>query len=315
MTYALDGKIVFHASRNRKEFEVYRFSEFTIESSWRKLTDTAEIVLPRKTADYNRFALQDIFKGGDPVSILAGYDGESYEEFSGYIAQIEPGIPLTMRLEDEMYHLKRYIVSISKKNCGLKELLIACADGREVDCNDTNLGTVRYDSVYASVVLEDLKKQGIYCFFRNKVLTAMKVCDSNAELVSVMIERTADESLKQKNVEKVHVKVISHRKFGKNLKYECGEKGGVSISLEQNGLNQYEIEVIAKDAYKKAKTPGLDGEVTLFGVPRVKHGMRMALNSVMYPELKGTYYINAVKKTMNKSDGFKQIATLGDKAS
>lgn len=313
-TFALSGKIAFAESNGRPAFEINRFCEFETDSSWKNLTSTATVVLPRKTADFNRYAIKEVFQEGNPVSIFAGYNNEDYEEFAGYISKIEPGIPIVLRLEDEMYALKRKTISVSNLNISLRELLTICADGREVDCDDTKIGKVFYDSVYASQILDDLKKQDIHCFFRGKVLTAMKVCDSNAELVQILLERTAGENLKDKSIEKVLVKVVSHRKFGKNLKFEYGEEGGTTIKFEQNGLTQAEIEVIAKSAYARAKTPGLEGEITLWGVPRITHGMRIELDSTMYPERKGVFYVNAVKKRLSKEVGFKQIVTLGDTA-
>ena len=70
----------------------------------------------------------------------------------------------------------------------------------------------------------------------------------------------------------------------------------------------------AQRLYELSKRPGLDGDVTLWGIPRVQHGCRMKLKSVLYPEKNGTYYIDAVTKTFAK-EGYRQVCKLGLKAS
>jgi len=61
--------------------------------------------------------------------------------------------------------------------------------------------------------------------------------------------------------------------------------------------------------------PGLDGEITLWGIPRLEHGMIADLYSNIYPEKNGAYYIDSVKKTVSPTGGYRQVAKLGNKTS
>jgi len=316
-TLAMYGEIVFPAYNGRSAFKVRRISSVKIETSWKSLTDTAEIVLPRKVRDYDRNKIGEIFRVGDPVQIYLGYNGTLTLEFSGYISKAPAGVPLTISCEDEMYRLKRTSVSLSKKNCTLKELLQAVAPGYTIACDETKLlGLVRYVKQPGTQIFEDLKKQGIYCWFEGTTLHAFNASKNNVDPVPMLLEKTAAESLKQKAVEEVYVVIKLLRKAKKALKVEYGEKyGGKHLTREYAGLTLTESEMLseAKKIYQQAKQPGLDGDVTLFGIPRVTHGMRIKLKSTYYPEKDGMYYIDAVTKTFD-NQGYRQQCKLGDKA-
>lgn len=317
MAYTLFGEIRFPSNNNRQGFKIRRFSAVKIETSWQSLTDTAEITLPRKTKDFNRFLVTDWFREGDPVEIWLGCNDQFTLEFSGYVARVPVGIPLVFSLEDEMYQLKRKTISVSLQNCSLKKLLATIAPGYEIQCDETKmLGTVRFSNMAASAILDELKKTGIHSWFEGKVLYAASIAKSNTPSVNVIIEKCAAENLKQKVVEATRVTISLLRKKGKKLKIEFGDKGaGKTIHRTICGVNLSEEEMIkeAQKIYHAAKTPGLDGDVTLFGSPRVQHGMRMKLCSWLYPEKNGTYYVDAVTKTFDRG-GYRQVCKLGDKA-
>ncbi|MCT4590515.1 MAG: hypothetical protein N4A71_21995 [Carboxylicivirga sp.] len=316
-TYAQYGEIVFPTHEGRQGFRIRRFSECTIESSWQSLTDTAEIITPRKVKDFNRMKVSEWFREGDPVEIWLGYDGNLELEFSGYVSKVPAGIPLVISCEDEMYKLKRQTVSVSKQNCTLKELLKAIAPGYKVVCNDGQLlGNVRYSNMASSQILEELKKQGIHSWFIGKELHAFSKSKSELNPVDILLESTPSNNLKQKAIEDTMVVISLIRKKGKKLKVEFGDKGaGKRLTKELSGIDISEAEMRreAEKIYNEAKQPGLDGDVTLFGVPRVQHGMKMNLNSVLYPEKDGLYYIDAVTKTYMPGE-YRQSCKLGDMA-
>ena len=316
-TYALYGELFFPAHKGRQEFKIRRFNQVTIDSSWKSLTDTAEITIPRKVKDFDRMNVSEWFREGDPIEIWLGYDGNLSLEFQGYINKVPAGIPLVISCEDEMYQLKRSTVSVSKENCSLKELLQAVAPGYVIVCDESKvMGKVRYSNMPASKILEDLTKSGINCWFEGKELHAFGASKSDADPVEILLEKTAGESIKQKAIEATMVVISLLRKVGKKLKVEFGDKGaGKRITRELSGITLTKTEMLneAKQIYNEAKQPGLDGDITLFGIPRVQHGMRVKLRSVLYPEKDGLYYIDSVTKTFSE-EGYRQQCKLGDKA-
>lgn len=319
MTYAIYGEIEFPAVRNRANILIRRFSSIKIVSSWKNLTDTAEFILPRRVRDFDRFAVSDYFQDGDPVIIRFGYNGELHTEFEGYLSQISTYVPVVFTCEDEMYKLKRKSVSISRESCTLKQLLNAIAPEYEVNCDDMPVGSVRYDNKLVTEIFDDLKqKMNIYVYFRGKVLTAGITAIDEDKRVNVIIERQANDSLKDKPIGKIWVRVESaqsysgRRKGKKKLVAVKGEKGGNTITIKQPNLTQVEIDKIAGNLYTKSKRPGLDGDLTLFGLPRIEHGMIVNIKSILYPERDGSYYVDSVEKTVSK-DGIRQVGKLGDK--
>ena len=313
MTFAFYGEIEFPASRTRGKVTIRRFSKVKIETSWKKLTDTATIVLPRKVKDFDRYKVNDIFQAGDPVIIRLGYDGDLFDEFTGYIFKVTTGVPIEITLEDEMYMLKRETVSISKASCSLKELINEIAPGYTVQCDDSAIGSVRYSKKLVSEILDDLKsKMGLYTYFRGKTLVCGRTSIDGGQRVKVSLEKQAQETLKERNVEQVYVRLESLQKNGKMLKGDKGEKKGNTITIKQPNLTKVEIERVVNDAYDKATKPGLSGDLTLFGVPRVQHGMIVDLSSILYPEKDGAYYIDSVIKEVDTKT-YRQVAKLGDK--
>jgi len=58
----------------------------------------------------------------------------------------------------------------------------------------------------------------------------------------------------------------------------------------------------------------MDGDINLFGIPIIKHGMKIKLLSILYPEKDGIYYVDAVTKSLERDSGIRQKCKLGDKA-
>jgi hypothetical protein len=321
MTLAMAAHITFPEVRGRSEINIYRVSSVQIESSWKEFTDRAEIVLPRNVRITNAKKYSDIFNTGDPVIIRIGHGaGELPVEFTGYLSDISEGVPVTLRCEDEMYRLKRGNISIVSKGIKLKELLKKAAPGYEIDCSDVQLGAVRYANVAPIKVLEDIKKEtGLYSYFNDKTLRCGVVYGDQSDVppVNVLLERNAvSESLNKKApTDEVRIKAISILKNGKKISVEVGLTGGTSVQRTYIGITvKAELEKRAKDDLEKYKAQGFDGSITLFGIPRVQHGMKVNLKSEFYKNMEGTFYIEKVVKKFSDG-GYRQEVTLGDKAS
>ena len=316
MTVACSCLVRFPAAHGRQEISLRRIMSFDLETGFKMLTGIAEIKFPRNMRNFDKQKVNEIFQKGDSVIISAGYNGDEYEEFSGYILQVSTGFPIVIKCEDEMYNLKRITVSVSKRSCTLKELLSEIAPDYTVQCDDAPIGSVRYSNKLVSEVLDDLKsKMGFYTYFRGKTLVCGRTSIDGGKHVKINLDLQASETLKEKSIEKVYVKVESLQKNGKMLKYSKGEKNSNGIIIKQPNLTLVEIQRIAETTYTNAMKPGLDGEVTLWGIPRLEHGMIADLYSNLYPEKNGSYYIDSVKKKSSPTGGYRQVAKLGNKTS
>ena len=198
----------------------------------------------------------------------------------------------------------------------MKELLNAIAPGYKILCDDTQIGKVRYSKFLVSEVLDDIKQRmGFYTYLRGKTLVCGRTSIDGGKHQQIVIEKQATDTLKEKSIEKVYVRMESLQKNGKMLKFDMGEKNSNNIVLKQPNLTLIEIKKIVQATYEQALKPGLDGELTLFGIPRLEHGMIADLVSVLYPEKNGSYYVDSVKKTVTVGGGYRQVAKLGNKTS
>lgn len=141
MPYRVQFKCIFVQTPStqwptRNKTLIYDFaSDFTAESTWRTLTDTAELTLPKNVyiTDQNGKSLTlggtnvnlgspavngiPVFLRGDAVTIQWGYiyyDNQGnelnpmFEVFKGFIAGVGAKKPFVLKLEDNMYQLKQH---------------------------------------------------------------------------------------------------------------------------------------------------------------------------------------------------------------
>jgi len=102
-----------------------------IKSSFKTLTDTAELVIPRvdnwliydeynvnnkSLYDPQAFDNEQIFSSGNIVRVFLGYDFQDKLMFHGYVSKVSNTSPLTLKLEDGMYLLKQKVVNGIYKN-------------------------------------------------------------------------------------------------------------------------------------------------------------------------------------------------------
>lgn len=293
-----------------------------IESSWKMLTDTAEIILPRKLRDFDKKKIEDLFQEGDEVVIELGYNNQLYTEFKGYINKVAKGVPVRILCEDEMYKLKRKNVSVSFKNAKLNDILKAIVPEYKLDTyGDTRIGKVRYSNVTAAQVLEDIqKKVGLYSYFTpDKVLHVGKVYgdDVNIKPVTIYLERNAvaeELEYEKRDNEKIKVKAVSITKGGKKIEVSVGDDGGSVKRLNYPGLvTKIELEQAAKKDYERLRKERLSGNITLFGIPRVQHGMVVDFKSDLYQDRTGRYYIDKVTKDFKDDATYRQVLEMGNK--
>ena len=321
-TYALTGEIIFPAHKGRKRLLMRHFSECKIERSWQSLTATAEITLPRNVRLTSGKALAELFHEGDPVEIWLGYDGNLFCEFTGYIKNVPAGIPLIISCEDEMYNLKRKTVSVSVQNTSIRKLIELIVPETEVVCDETEIeGSFRFSNQTQAQCLEELQKQGIYSRFEaGKLYASLSNVRTDSATHTIVIEKTAGEGLKQKEIQTTKAIVELIRPKGKKLKIEFGDENAQVIhkrTYSGLSMNESEMRALAERIYKLAKQPGLDGDITLFGLPRVLVGDKLKLQSIFYEkaaEYNGTSYcIDAVTKTFSVQ-GYRQVCKLGLRA-
>ena len=318
----MNAKVVFKATESHPEFYIRRISEVEIESSWKMICSTAQVVLPRNIKDFNQNKVKDWFKRGDKVEIYLcyGLDEDLILEFSGYITQVSADYPITIKLEDEMWRLKQIPVNFSSKNEKLKSFVQKYVTDYPILIDaEVPLGAINIKNKTLGEVFKKFQEDlSLYPFIRNgKLVVAKPYSDVTDKIPVFDLEKNCvSNDLNYLSKEERTVKVIAESvqnfaKTKKKLKFELGDpdpKTTINKTLSVTTLNDLQAEV--RRIYDLYKKEGFDGSFTTFGTPSVQHGQKVKITSSLYNDREGVYYIDSIKKKFSR-DGYRQEIELG----
>ena len=318
----MNAKVVFKATESHPEFYIRRISEVEIESSWKMICSTAQMVLPRNIKDFNQNKVKDWFKRGDKVEIYLcyGLDEDLILEFSGYITQVSADYPITIKLEDEMWRLKQIPVNFSSKNEKLKSFVQKYVTDYPILIDaEVPLGAINIKNKTLGEVFKKFQEDlSLYPFIRNgKLVVAKPYSDVSDKIPVFDLEKNCvSNDLNYLSKEERTVKVIAESvqnfaKTKKKLKFELGDpdpKTTINKTLSVTTLNDLQAEV--RRIYDLYKKEGFDGSFTTFGTPSVQHGQKVKITSSLYNDREGIYYIDSIKKKFSR-DGYRQEIELG----
>lgn len=319
-------KITIESADNQSKKVFEAASEIDIEKTWRKFTDTAIVKMPKGVfyqvgnTMFPIESIKELFKTGDLIKIELGYNRELKTEFEGYIARIQPTIPVEFHCEDEMYKMKRNNVSIHIEDATVKQILQAAAPGYEVECADEIYGDFSMSETTSAKVFDELKKKaGLYTFFRGKrLICGLQYSDDKLPTAIPQFEfgrNIIDNSLEYISPEDCKLKIYgkSIQRDGSVISYDKGDEGGDIIRYNHKFITKKDLKSIIDKQYDTAKTKGgYAGTVTSFGFPVVEHGQTIrVLDPGIYEKRDSEHYIDEVKIEVSVSGGYRRISTVG----
>lgn len=190
-----------------------KFYEFTyvknveINSSYKSLTDTATIVMPKKVytdtkgfdqslfknANGEEKTIHDFFKIENYIEIFLGYDGDYKPAFRGYITGVQSDVTATISCEDAMYAFKKVKAVKDDDVQNSKDTLNAVATNPttnvdsfnpktffekrmkelkfpfKINALDEELGNIMINRSHSlAQVFEMLKDKGIFTYFKTE---------------------------------------------------------------------------------------------------------------------------------------------------
>lgn len=327
MTYAMATKITFPAFNGRRELVIRKVSEVHTSTTYKQLVQTGEIVLPRNIKFFdndtqlNKSDIRKIFRAGDPVIIEMGYgtDENLVKEFEGYVGYISADVPIKIKLEDEMWNLKKIKVNYSSANVTLSKLLADICPNYKIDALEgVSLGAVRFANTTVHKVLEKLTQDPwhLYSYFDGKTLVSGKYYsdDTSLQPASFVLEKMPENNLVYKSNE-VPLKITGKSILpdGKKLEASVGEDGGDIMTLSYYNIPTVkELETKIQIDYDRRKAGGYSGSFSSYGRPSVKPGMKADITSNRYPDRSGLFYIEAVNKDF-VAPKYRQVIKLGGK--
>jgi len=327
-----------------------------ISTSWDQMTGTAKLTIPKNLyiqddkGNVISWQGRNIVAGtgsplllrGDKVKIELCYlwrDGDGNEliemntEFEGYIAGINPRIPVEIKCEDNMYLLKQKRV-IDKVWRGptytIESMIEEMIDGTgftiRTDAFATSLGEVRTMNATVAQVLEILKKDyKVQVYFRGNELRVGAIVywpEDRREYVFEFQENIIDDSLEytRKDDIRICVKAFSileeelqttnfdgsPKTTKTRLEATVGDADGEVRTLYfWNVTTVEELERLATERLTRIYYEGFRGKFKTFGLPSLQIGDGAVLRDNVIPERSGTYLVKGIKKNFG-TDGFKQ---------
>ena len=292
--------------------------ECRVDSSWKALTSTAEIELP-KNLNIEGDKLNNIIKKGQPVTIQCGYDGNLNNEFNGFVTGLKPGIPFKVICEDEMWNLKQTNVKLHYSNITLKKLLADIMPANvKYTCIDAELGPVntRFGGASIAMLLEEIEKTyGIRSFFQNGVLNVGFVYPTTPEVQYYDFEKNIIEDaleFRSKEDDKIRVKAISILPNKNKITVFAGDLTGAIRTLTYYNISKEQLVANAEKEINRLKIDGWRGNITTFGEPFAQHGGAADLTDTDLPERSGRYYIDRHQVKFGV-DGYRRTLHLGPK--
>ncbi|TWP23533.1 hypothetical protein ETU10_07355 [Apibacter muscae] len=326
MTLGMNCKLIFFPNDSRKEkLTLYTVSEVQIETSYTNLTQNSEIIIARKVKYFDRNKIKEVFRKGDKVEIYLGYNGALTLEFIGYITQVSADFPISIKLEDEMYNLKKKEVNFSSPGITLKNLIEKLLPNPEYTVNityDAQLGQVMFSKTNLGAVLDKLKTDwNIHSYFRlvdgKPVLEVGSIYQTQTDKEPILfhLERNCvDQQLNYRRKEDIRIKIkgICNLGKGKKIEVEFGDSDGTvnTLTYHNPGITKKDLEILVKKDYDRFKQDGMEGSFTALGIPSVQFGQKVKLVSNLYEERNGTFGIEGVNKSFSKS-GYRQDIKLG----
>jgi hypothetical protein len=293
-------------------------TDVSIKKSWKTLTDTAKVTIPRKLKLQGK-NLVEFIKPGYMVTLYMGYNGSSFQEFSGYVSRIELKVPAVIHLEDEMWKLKQNSVSLSYREVSLHQLVSAIAPGYNIKTVDAQLGAFRVSNMSAAKVLEEVKKHyGLHSWFVGKTLYCglpyiLRLGGEVKHGFETNIIESDKLEYKTKEEARVSVRAVSMFPDNSSIEVKVGDEGGEQHTLHYYKISKEELQKRASADLDKLKYNGYRGSFKTFGWPFCNPTDTTTLSSSFYPERNGTLFIDEVE-VLYGLNGFKRVIGLGGAA-
>jgi hypothetical protein len=345
----LNCKIIFTNKVTNNQMIFDFVNRVTIETSFENLTQTAHIVLPRKITFQGKEIAsgnkQDtLFHRGDKVLIQLGYYPNLTTVFKGYINRISINSPIEIDCDDEMFILKKYVVTYPTKkyvqNYGKtgKELKTPKITSDKITLADllnniipngitpnpfggsgtSQIGMFRIENSPAIKALDELKsKFGIVSYFQDdKLQIGFRSDVTRGSIVNFEFEKNIinDENLKYETSEDFPL-LINCESININgnsrIIVQAGDKEGTRKDFKFLNVDKDTLTKTANNLLLKWKYTGYKGSFETFGENHCQFGDIARLTSQKYPEKNGDYEIIGVTYDYGVDIGYRQKVQIG----
>lgn len=331
----------------RYEIGDYKFKgsiRTNIRRSMHSYKDTASITLPSTAvlrSDYIDIPSRQTakqFKVGDYAEIFAGYDGEFYREFVGFISRINYTQPVELELEGYSYPL-RYNSNVTKSwaNTTLKQVLetVIASANESIDPTKAPLIELHEDVPHVplkNIVINDASGtqvldylKGVFkgilnvFFIDNKLYAGLSYADVVRQTVKYSLNYNTIGANNLKLHRKEDVEVEVNLKFrndaGEQIVTTTGVPGGIKRTDRITAITSEEIvKQVAEAKLLQESFDGYEGSINCFLIPYCQPGYRAEILDYEYSERQGNYFVESTTVEISENGG-RRTVELGLKLS
>ena len=299
--------------------------EVQILSSWKTLTDTATIKVPRNLISRNKMKLNDKVAVGHKVSIRLGYNLEPSLRFKGYVDAIGAATnEMEIKCQDDMWLLKKGSYTCSWKNASIDDVVGFIKDSYQLKFEHETLGDFvslgqwKVEGLSGAKILQKLKDDfGIGSFFRNGILVLGKPYETKVDAKKEIsfaygqnVITWKDLTYRDKKDIKLKTRLINMKPNGTKEESIKGDDDGEERTLHFYNLSKTDLDKQADALIERMKYSGYRGKLTAFGIPAVAHGNVAVIKDYRMPDREGKYFIDSVETTFSNG-GMRQVFELG----
>ena len=316
-------------------------SSILIESRRNEFTDRATLQIVNQIPGLG-LKISDTFKQGDPIAIEMGYYPNKETIFEGYISEIIPDQTATIICEDEAYLYKRTTIdkSILLRNTTTTELFNQIFTG-EKRIFDAGIGDIKIlkDASLFDILNLMRDKFSLYSYFRNGVLIVGGGLNENLGTEKLITadfqgnvpvgessinfkEATADQTIvKGVSQQRSGEKIIVYATYGKGNEIVVSDtkpSGSITGNIdlgENDQIDKATLEDAVRRKLQSISFTGVNGNVVIYGEPRVQHGDNIKLIDNTRPEINDNYKCVGVITSLDVDGGYRQSLELGIKVS
>ncbi len=296
--------------------------QINIRTSVRNLTDTAEVICPRRLLK-NGANITEFIRRGDSIKIYQGY-GNPELVFSGYITKVNTGTPIKIECENEAWKLKQTkLPGKLYPKLNLRSFVSEVMPGYNCQIADVDLGEVKINTdVSVAQVLEYLMKNyPVNFFFRDNVFygvmagSMMLANDAVATIKFRMGWNTISDNLVYTLADDVKVQIVGKAILKDNTKLEYKEPANADGCDVRTFLytctTMTELQALVQNQLASYKFDKMTGSITAFGRPFIRKGDVSHIIDDTYQERNDRrFYTEAVDYSFGRG-GYRQTITLG----
>lgn len=316
------------------KIKLQNVESFEINENVEEISDSAILKIPRNFKSLQNSPVLRNIQTGDPVLIEAGYNDNYFEEFRGYVREIEADkAPITLHCEDEMYLLKQNSLKKTYSSATLRQVLMdIMPPGTTIVCPTMNVGKMEIKNTSTFTALNQIRESyGLYSRYDalKKELRVNLRDITQPDLVNIHtlainpdpynpsehFSKSNELRYKRKEDFKLQVEVSAVLPSGKKIKVVEGslESDANKITFNYAGKHsETELKKIAQSLYNKRCYDGFTGSITSFGEPCIHAGDIILISDRENIDNSGKYFVE--KATISYSmSGFERKCEISYK--